>query len=366
MTTNLIPAQVFPPGDFIREELEAREWTQGDLAEILGRPVQMVNEIITGKKAITPETAKELAAAFGTSAEYFLNLENAYRLKLAKTDPKPVSERAQLYSRVPVREIVKRNWIPGSKDLGTLGQQICSFLGICDLGADPEWRFAFRRSDVSEKVSYSHLAWLARCRQLAREQEVKVSQIDVSAIRDFAATLTRVHVDNTTLPTLTNELAGVGVRTVFLEQIKGTKIDGAAFWMDEGPVVAISLRYDRIDSFWFTLLHELAHIVLHNNRSVLDVDIVRNDSDEEDDPKPPIEREADNQAHIWSVPQQQLNQFIAETQPYYSHAKITSFAREIGVHPGLVVGQLQHRAEIPWTHSRKFLVKVRHLLPLTS
>ena len=82
-------AEVFPPGEFIREKLEARGWTQNDLAEILGRPLAAVNQILQGKRAITPRTARELAAAFGTSAELWLNLETAYRLSLAgEPDPK--------------------------------------------------------------------------------------------------------------------------------------------------------------------------------------------------------------------------------------------------------------------------------------
>lgn len=75
-----VPAEVFPPGAFIREELEARGWTQRDLAEILGRPLSAINQIILAKRGITPKTAQELAAAFGTSAQFWLNLETAYRL----------------------------------------------------------------------------------------------------------------------------------------------------------------------------------------------------------------------------------------------------------------------------------------------
>ena len=76
---------MFPPGDFNREELVARGWTQRDLAEILGRPTQAVNAIVNGKKEITPETAMALGAAFGSSSEFWLNLESAYRL--AKVGP---------------------------------------------------------------------------------------------------------------------------------------------------------------------------------------------------------------------------------------------------------------------------------------
>ena len=66
------PAEVFPPGEFINDELVEREWAQADLAEILGRPVQAVNEIVAGKKAITPETARGLGDAFGTGPELWV------------------------------------------------------------------------------------------------------------------------------------------------------------------------------------------------------------------------------------------------------------------------------------------------------
>ena len=89
------PAPVFPPGDFIREEIEARGWTQGDLAKILDRPLQTVNTIINGKKAVTPETAVELAAAFGTSPEFWLNLEAAYALSRTPPPNPAIAKRSE-------------------------------------------------------------------------------------------------------------------------------------------------------------------------------------------------------------------------------------------------------------------------------
>ena len=72
--------QAFPPGDYIQEEIEERGWSQSDLARIMGRPVQVINEIIHGRKAITARTARELEAALGSSAELWMNLETSYRL----------------------------------------------------------------------------------------------------------------------------------------------------------------------------------------------------------------------------------------------------------------------------------------------
>ena len=78
-----MPNPILPPGEFIREELEARGWSQATFARILGRPLQTINQIINGKKAITAQTAKEIAAAFGTSPDVWLNLETAWQLHLA-------------------------------------------------------------------------------------------------------------------------------------------------------------------------------------------------------------------------------------------------------------------------------------------
>ena len=75
--------QAFPPGDHIREEIEYRGWSQTDLARIMGRPLQVINQIINGSKAITARTARELEAALGPEAQFWMNLQIDYDLRLA-------------------------------------------------------------------------------------------------------------------------------------------------------------------------------------------------------------------------------------------------------------------------------------------
>src|SRR5687767_4568896 len=112
-----VPAEVFPPGDRLKEELEARGWTQGDLADILGRPPRLVSEIITGKRAITPETAHGLSHALGTSAELWMNLESQYQLARISLGGDAVERRARIYGQFPVKEMQKRGWL---KPVGSL------------------------------------------------------------------------------------------------------------------------------------------------------------------------------------------------------------------------------------------------------
>src|SRR5436190_13395187 len=107
MTTTYSPAEVFPPGEYLRDELDERGWTVTEFAEIIGRPVQAVSEILNGKKEITTETACTLSDALGTTPELWLNLQTTYRLyeqrrKSAPLQPSPVARRARLRSLVPL------------------------------------------------------------------------------------------------------------------------------------------------------------------------------------------------------------------------------------------------------------------------
>ena len=90
----IIPAAVFRPGEYLRDELAARGWTQGDFAKIIGRPMQVVNEIINGRKRITVATANAIGLALGTGPELWLNLENTYRLHTTAAADPAIARRA--------------------------------------------------------------------------------------------------------------------------------------------------------------------------------------------------------------------------------------------------------------------------------
>src|SRR5690349_4383873 len=107
MTNEDLPVEAFPPGDLIREEIAEREWTQSDLAMILGKTDAFVSEIIAGKRGITPQTAQGLADAFGTSAQWWMNMETSYRLAL-RTKTTPAAHLARLFEVAPAREMIKR------------------------------------------------------------------------------------------------------------------------------------------------------------------------------------------------------------------------------------------------------------------
>lgn len=359
-----VPAEVFPPGEFIREELEARGWTQTDLAEILGRPLRTVNEVITGKRSITPETARGLGDAFGTGAQLWMNLESSYQLSQIKNQDGAVARKAQLYTKAPLKEMVKRGWIEPSNSIEVLEKRVLDFFGIKSLDEEPQfWLHAARKSTPYDNVTPAQWAWLFRARRLAR----------VLQVRPFTASLLDEGLERLRLLLESEQevrhvpriLAEAGIRFVVLEHLPQTKIDGVCFWLDEkSPVIALSFRYDRIDWFWFTLFHELGHIKNRDGlreQGQLDTDLVGEHALATDQ-KPESEQRTDHFAANFLIPQKDMENFIARIRPLYARQKIVGFAARLKLHPGIVVGQLQRRKEITYAHNREMLSKVREIV----
>ena len=159
-------------------------------------------------------------------------------------------------------------------------------------------------------------------------------------------------------------LSAAGIRFLIVEPLPHTKIDGVCFWLDaDSPVIALSVRYDRIDWFWHTVMHEMAHVKNRDGTEAptLDTDLVGVDAQPFED-KGDAEKEADLFAVNYLVSQARLEEFIARVHPLYSKLKITAFANSNEVHPGIVVGQLQYRKKIAYAHSRDLLFKVRSIV----
>ncbi len=356
--TSYTEAEVFPPGEFIKEELDARGWTQTDFAAVLGRPLQAVNEILNGKRGITPDTAKAIGNAFGTSAEMWLNLESAYQLSLSGPTDELVAKRSELYAHAPVTDVIKRGWIADTDDFETLQRNVLAFMGTECATDAPTFAAAARKSTSYVAHNSAEVAWLRRAETLATCVQAK--RFNKSQITGRVADIRDLAVSEADVRRIPRALAEMGIRLVIVEPLPKMRMDGAVFWMDsKSPVIALSLRFDRIDSFWYTLTHELAHVVNGDGRMFCDVNMVGEKAQKYED-KSEEEKRADDFASNLLVPKGELENFIARVAPLYSRKRIAGFANRIGIHPGIVVGQLQFRGEIGYWHSRPLLVKVRN------
>lgn len=354
------PAQVLPPGEFLKQELECRGWSQVELAEILARPPRLISEIVSGKRAITPETAKGFEAAFGTSAALWMNLEAGYQLSRTSIETS-VSRRARIYQKFPVKELLRRGWVRQSRDLEVLERNFCQFFGIDSIEQNPTFGHAAKKQHYDTAPMVLQLAWLKRAEELAKTVETK--SFSVSALKVAIGRLKAGLQDADHVRKAAGILQEAGVRLVVVEFLSGAKLDGACFWINNGksPVIALSLRLDRIDNFWHTLFHEVDHVLHGEGKGEPIIDIL--DSDHSNGREmPERERRANEHAAAYCIDKDMLETWMASASRVSSRSTILEFARQAQVHPGLVVGQLQHHGVIPYSFHRDLLEKVRPLL----
>lgn len=352
-------AEIFPPGEFLRDELEARGWSQTELAEIIGRPVRLINELIAGKKSITPETAIQLGDSLGTGPELWMNLESQYQLSKVRSTDGLIARRAKLYERFPVREMIKRGWIEASKSIEVLEQQFLAFFGVDSLDAEIPFCHAAKKADYKDLPSMLQLAWLCRARRIA--SELVVTAYTEAQLRQALPRLSALLSAPEETRHVARILAECGIRFVVVEPIPGAKIDGACFWLaNDQPVVAMSLRLDRIDNFWFVLRHELEHVLQRHGQEhgyILDQDLDGVPVDQVSEE----EAVANAAAANYSVASDEITGFIARVAPFFKEERVVLFAQHLNVHPGIVVGQLQRRLG-RYDLFRKYQVKVRQFV----
>lgn len=339
---NAVLAEVFPVGEMLADELEARGWTQAEFAEILSRPAQFVSEIISGKKEITRESATQIAAALGTSPEMWLAMQDRYYLwrqsqnAYAQEQLSDVRLRARLKDLAPISVMLQRGLLKGSTP-SEQERELKALYRIDDIYQEPALLLAARRSKAEESVSSTQLAWVACVRQAA--EALEVSKFEPEALEGLASRLTQIVAEPSDFESLPALLADVGVRLVFVEAFPGSKMDGCSLLLDDGgPVIGLSGRGKRFDKVLFTLLHEIAHINLgHLNGESLVID------DRGESPTLGLEEPADALAADWVLPRE-----VPIIPERINQGWVAAVAADLGINPIVLIGRLQNEGRIPW------------------
>ncbi|MEV0623573.1 HigA family addiction module antitoxin [Nonomuraea sp. NPDC050404] len=338
------PEVQIPVGELLGGELEARNWSQADFAAVLDRPTQFVSEIVTGKKEITRESAAQIGAALGQSAEFWLNLQDQYLLaeqaKNTATQGKleDVRRRARLNNKAPIQLLQKRNFLK-STNLDDLEVEVMKLFELSSLADDPPFAMAAKRGNNGEEINVLQRAWVACVRKEARRRP-PVGAYSPEDLKRLASTLShrlQTPDDFADLPEL---LAEAGVRLVYVEMLPGGKIDGCSMFVDGYPVIGLSGRGKRLDKVLFTLLHEIAHIL----RGHVDTEnIIAEDLDSPANNESVRETEANRDATDWVFPAG-----FPQVPARINGPWIDRTADSLGVARIVVIGHLQHRKRLDW------------------
>jgi HTH-type transcriptional regulator/antitoxin HigA len=354
------------PGQLVTALLRERGWTKRVLAIVLGVDETGINRLAADKRPIDAEMALTLEEVFGVPAERFLELQKSYDLAKARIVARPDparATRAYLYGDLPVAEMIKRGWITAEsvRDTQKIEQELMRFFGANRLDDIEILPHAAKKTAISIEATPAQLAWLYRVRQIAHDmlagsytaQRVSTAVTKLHALLGTPEDVARV-------PRL---MAECGIRFVLVESLPSAKIDGVCFWLDEhSPVIGMSLRFDRIDNFWFVLRHECEHVLqLHGQvAAMLDVELEGARAGTGLDVAAE-ERIANGAAQEFCVPRSALDAFVARKAPFFSERDLVGFARLLKVHPGIVAGQLQHRTG-RYDRFRNHLAKVRSFI----
>lgn len=351
------------PGQLIDALLMERGWNQRVLAIVLGVDETGINRLVSDKRPVTAELAVLLEELFGVSAEHFLELQKSYDLVKARFAMRPDKgrdTRAYLFGGLPIAEMIKRGWIRADdvRDVTTVETELARFFRVKTPDEIEILPHAAKKTVVNGDVTPTQLAWLYRVKQIA--DGMLVARYSLASVRNAIPKLNSLLSAPEEARKVPRILTESGIVFVIVEALPASKIDGVCFWLDNShPVIGMSLRYDRIDNFWFVLRHELEHVIRQHGQTaiMLDTEVeeriaTKTLSTSEE------ERIANEAASEFCVPAKSMDSFIARKYPLFAERDLLGFARTLHLHPGLIVGQLQHRIG-RYELFRKHLVKIR-------
>jgi len=326
------PVELPDPVDAIIFRMQEKGYKQADLIPYFGTRSR-VSEILSRKRPLTVPMIRAISIGLGISAETLIGVGDSESQK-TKNDID--------WSRFPVKEMIARGWIQKfagkvSRSTEDIVQEFISQIG---------WQFgdaAFKRSLAGDAYSpttkYALYAWLVRVIQKSREKKSSIGVFSESVMSaSFLQEVARLSwFDNG--PLLAVEfLQKSGIALIVEPHLKGTLLDGAALKdVDGRPIIGMTLRHDRLDNFWFTLLHELAHLWKHvgKNETFLD-DLDATSEDKR-------EAEANRLAREAFIPRILWRRSEACLAP--SRENIDKLSRELKIHPSIIAGRIRRETE---------------------
>ena len=326
-----------PPGATIKEQLVDRGMSQKEFAMRMGMSEKHISKLINGEVQLTPDVAMRLEMVLGMPAQFWSNLEATYRDKLVKAAAEnEMDSDIEFAGKLPYKEMSKNGWVPETQKATEKVVNLRKFFEVAQLGllSDPLIPCAVcRRMNETEKSDYALFAWAQKAKLEARKIETK--PLDLKSLE---ASLSKIRAMTMMKPEefcsqLTSLLANCGIAIVFLPHIGGSFLHGATFYDGSKIVIGMTVRGKDADRFWFSLFHELAHILLGHIGQV-------NGTSNTD------ENSADEFAKEILIPESSYSKFIAKGN--YSKSSIVAFANQIGIDTGIVVGRLQKNGYIQY------------------
>ena len=319
-----------PPGVTIREQLSDRGIKQKEFALRMALTEKHVSQLLNGKVELTQDVALRLESVLGVPAKFWNNLEMNYREKLARVAAEQAMERdEEIAEKMPYAKMASLKWIPITKNIQGKVVHLRAFFEVARLGLLDSLKIpgiAYRKAGSSEAIDYTLACWAQKARLETRKMSVK--PINIGRLKKSIPDIRVLTVQKPEFfcGRLCEIMAGCGVALVFLPHIGGSFLHGASFIDGNRIVIGLTVRGKYADKFWFSMFHEICHVI---------------EGHISDDGGDRIKQEsvADTFARNILIPDDAYSDFISRNNT--SKAFIVSFAKEIGIAPGILLGRLQ-------------------------
>ena len=274
MDTHFNPDYVIHPGEYLEEILESRDMKKQDLANRCGISVKAVSQILNGKSLFSSDMALQFERVLGIHADLLMNLVTSFQMfETRRKDKEALEKKENWLKQFPEKELVKYKIIPESLEVHEKADNLLDFFNVSNPDTWNDYyskkAASFRESPKFKFSLEATTTWLRIGEKLAESIECeryskKRFRANIREIRS----LTTKEPENFSQKMI--ELCrDSGVALVFVPELKGTHISGAAEWLSsQKALIIMSLRYKSNDHFWFTFFHEAAHILLHSKKEV--------------------------------------------------------------------------------------------------
>jgi HTH-type transcriptional regulator / antitoxin HigA len=341
------------PGETLAEKLEEMEMGPKEFALRTGKPEKTITAILKGDSSITPDMALLFEAVTKIPAHFWMNHQKGYDEYLARVKRQTVIEEAIEWAKqFPLRDMINKGWLP---EASTIFEKTAALLSFFSFAGHSSWedyylkqqlKVAFRISLANTKEPFAISAWLRKGElQAAELQASEYSDKNFKEALPLLKSVMANHPDN-----FFNQLQEIylvaGVKVVHTPALPKAPISGSTRWINDTPLIQLTGRYKRNDSFWFTFFHEAGHILLHGKKDIFLEKVEYSDKDKEK------EKEADAFACKWTLSDEEEQEIM--DAPILNNETLLAFAKKFNTHPAIIIGRLQHKDHIPYSIGRQF------------
>lgn len=343
----------FHPGYYIQELLEDLEITQEEFSVRLGTTAKTVSKLVNGEINLSNDIAHKLSNMFGTSVDLWLNLQTAFEIKQIEIDEaKQIDQQKKIVYMIDYQYFVRLKVVDEARKAEDKIANLRKYFQISNLNIllKPDFLVNYRTATKSfnEKNIINSRAWLQTAINVGKNMQVvgfNAQKLESYIPEIRAMTLQSPQVF---LPRLKEIFAESGVTFVLLPYLKNSGVNGAVKWINKDKVIlALNDRRKSADLFWFSLFHEIKHVLQQKHRMIFisGTEINTEFLDEQ------LEIDANRFAQEVLIPNDMYQLFIRKKD--FSDRAIVNFAHQIGIHPGVVFGRLQHDEKISQTQGRQ-------------